>query len=114
MKALALLLALGAGTAAAQARMPPVVLCTTDFPPYVSTEAPDGGRITALARRAFEAAGLKVQTQQLPWVRAYALAKSGEFAGASLWSGAVFAVHDGTKAETRPAAYLYEKERGKE
>ncbi|MDR7335005.1 transporter substrate-binding domain-containing protein [Roseateles asaccharophilus] len=84
MNALALLLALGAG-AAAQGTTPPVVLCTTEFPPYVSTELPDGGRITALARRAFAEGGLTVETQQLPWVRAFALAKGSGCLLLTLW-----------------------------
>lgn len=85
MKPLALLLALGAGAASAQGPVPPVVLCTTDFPPYVSTDMPDGGRITALARRALAAGGLTVQTQQLPWVRAFALAKGSGCLLLTLW-----------------------------
>ena len=85
MTLLALLLAVAAGTAAAQPTVPPVVLCTTDFPPYVSADLPDGGRITALARRAFAQAGLAVQTEQLPWVRAFALAKSGGCLLLTLW-----------------------------
>lgn len=71
-----------AGGAAAQATVP---LCLTDFPPYVSAELPDGGSLTALARRAFAAAGLVVQTLHVPWVRAFALAKSGDCLLLTLW-----------------------------
>ncbi|MBN2561773.1 MAG: N(4)-(beta-N-acetylglucosaminyl)-L-asparaginase [Phycisphaerae bacterium] len=38
----------------------------------------------------------------------YAVAKDGRFAGASMWSGAKFAVHDGTQARLEECAYLYE------
>ncbi|MFG6416733.1 substrate-binding periplasmic protein [Roseateles sp. DC23W] len=76
------LLALAAGSAAAHARVP---LCVTDFPPYVSAAAPDGGSITALARRAFESGGLGVQTLHVPWVRAFAMARNGECLLLSLW-----------------------------
>jgi polar amino acid transport system substrate-binding protein len=79
------LLAVAAGTAAAQPPVPPVVLCTTDFPPYVSTDMPDGGRITALARRAFAASGLVVETRQLPWVRAFAMVKAGDCLLLTMW-----------------------------
>ena len=41
----------------------------------------------------------------------YALSKSGAFGSASIWSGASFAVHDGTKNEVRPCAYLFEKKK---
>ncbi|MDR7268802.1 polar amino acid transport system substrate-binding protein [Pelomonas saccharophila] len=68
---------------AAQAQT--VSLCMTDFPPYVSVELPDGGSLTALARRAFTAAGLTVQTQHVPWVRAFALAKNGDCMLMTMW-----------------------------
>lgn len=62
-----------------------VTLCMTDFPPYVGTELADGGSLTALARRAFTAGGLTVQTLHVPWVRAFALAKNGECLLLTLW-----------------------------
>ena len=64
-----------AGAAAAQTSVP---LCMTDFPPYVSAELDDGGSLTALARRAFAAGGLTINTVHVPWVRALAMAKSGD------------------------------------
>lgn len=73
----------GMGTAARAETM--VTLCMTDFPPYVSTELADGGRLTALARRAFTTAGFIVQTQHVPWVRAFALAKNGDCLLMTLW-----------------------------
>ncbi|HEY0954978.1 MAG TPA: transporter substrate-binding domain-containing protein [Roseateles sp.] len=76
------LLAGAGGMAAAQE---PVRLCVTDFPPYVSAEAPEGGRITALARRAFSAARLPIETVQVPWVRALSMAKKGECLLLTLW-----------------------------
>lgn len=48
----------------------------------------------------------------------YALRKDGEYAGATLWSGAVrdgkliprqFAVNDGTQSRLEPCVYLFEK-----
>lgn len=63
----------------------PVPLCLTDFPPYVSAELPDGGSLTALARRAFAAAGLAVQALHVPWVRAFGLARNGECLLLTLW-----------------------------
>jgi polar amino acid transport system substrate-binding protein len=71
-----------AGAACAQTAVP---LCLTDFPPYVSAEQPDGGSLTALARRAFAAAGLAVQTLHVPWVRAFALAKNGDCLLLTMW-----------------------------
>jgi len=62
-----------------------VSLCITDFPPYVSTDLPDGGSLTALARRAFTSAGLTVQTLHVPWVRAFTLAKNGDCLLMTLW-----------------------------
>ncbi len=62
-----------------------VPLCMTDFPPYVSAELPGGGSLAVLARRAFAAAGLAVQTLHVPWVRAFALAKNGECLLLTLW-----------------------------
>jgi N4-(beta-N-acetylglucosaminyl)-L-asparaginase len=41
----------------------------------------------------------------------YALSKSGAFGGASIWSGANFAVHDGEKNAVRSCAYLFEKKK---
>ena len=74
----------GMGLARAQAPAA-VPLCMTDFPPYVSAELPDGGSLTALARRAFAAAGLAVQTLHVPWVRAFALARNGDCLLLTLW-----------------------------
>lgn len=82
MKTIAALLALAAGAAAAQTTVP---LCVTDFAPYVSAALPDGGHITALARRALEAAGLRVQTVHVPWVRAFAMGKNGDCVLLTLW-----------------------------
>ncbi|MBA4215848.1 MAG: transporter substrate-binding domain-containing protein [Roseateles sp.] len=76
---------LAAGRAHAQPAAAVVPLCVTEFPPYVSADLPDGGSLTAMARRAFAAAGLKVQVLRTPWVRAFALAKSGECLLLSLW-----------------------------
>ena len=73
-----------------------VTLCVTDFPPYVSATQPDGGSITAMARRAFEAGGLRVQTLQVPWVRAFAMARTGECLLLTLW-----------RNEERDALFLY-------
>ncbi len=70
---------------AALAEAQTVSLCMTDFPPYVSADLPDGGSLTALARRAFTSAGLTVQTQHVPWVRAFALARNGECLLMTLW-----------------------------
>lgn len=89
----ALLLAVAAGGAAADKRVP---LCVTDFPPYVSAALPDGGSITALARRAFEAGGLGVQHLHVPWVRAFAMARNGDCLLLSLW-----------RNEERDALFLY-------
>lgn len=73
-----------AGTVSAQAQAP-VPLCMTDFPPYVSVDLPEGGSLTALARRAFAAGGLEVQPLHVPWVRAFALAKNGDCLLMTLW-----------------------------
>ena len=70
---------------AAAAEAQTVSLCMTDFPPYVSVDLPDGGSLTALARRAFTSAGLTVQTQHVPWVRAFALAKNGDCLLMTMW-----------------------------
>lgn len=82
LQALALVAGLGLATPAPAQT---VSLCMTDFPPYVSVDLPDGGSLTALARRAFTAAGLTVQTQHVPWVRAFALAKNGDCLLMTLW-----------------------------
>jgi N4-(beta-N-acetylglucosaminyl)-L-asparaginase len=39
----------------------------------------------------------------------YAVAKDGRHAGASMWSGAKYAVHDGTQARLEQCAFLYER-----
>lgn len=87
-RACELALALGllqASVAHAQPAARTVPLCFTEFPPYVSAELPGGGSLGALARRAFAAAGLKVQVLRTPWARAYALAKNGECLLLALW-----------------------------
>ncbi|MFT7723412.1 MAG: transporter substrate-binding domain-containing protein [Roseateles sp.] len=78
----ALALTLAAGIAGART---PVPLCVTDFPPYVSPALPDGGQLTALARRAFAAGGLGVRQLDVPWVRAYAMAGRGECLLLAVW-----------------------------
>ncbi|MCB9851588.1 MAG: N(4)-(beta-N-acetylglucosaminyl)-L-asparaginase [Phycisphaerales bacterium] len=40
----------------------------------------------------------------------YAVSKTGEYAAASLWSGAKFAVHDGAQAKLEDMHYLYKAE----
>jgi N4-(beta-N-acetylglucosaminyl)-L-asparaginase len=42
-------------------------------------------------------------------VKFYALNKSGEHAGASIWSGARYAVHDGVEARARDCAWLFKR-----
>lgn len=74
-----------AGLAQAQTSAGIVPLCFTDFPPYVSTDLPEGGSLGALAKRAFAAAGLSVQAIKAPWARAFALAKNGECLLLALW-----------------------------
>ena len=79
-----------AGPVAAEPSLPgssaaPVPLCLTEFPPYVSADLPDGGSLTALARRAFAATGLAVRPLHVPWVRAFALARNGECLLLTLW-----------------------------
>ncbi len=39
----------------------------------------------------------------------YAVAKNGRYGSASMWSGAKFAVHDGTNARLEKCAFLYKK-----
>ena len=39
----------------------------------------------------------------------YAVAKDGRYGGASMWSGAHFSVHDGTRARLEDCAYLYKR-----
>jgi N4-(beta-N-acetylglucosaminyl)-L-asparaginase len=41
-------------------------------------------------------------------LRFYAVAKDGRYGSASMWSNALYAVHDGTRARLEPCAYLYE------
>jgi len=62
-----------------------VPLCITDFPPYVGPDLPDGGSLGALARRAFNAAGLTVQFLNTPWARAFTMARKGECVLLALW-----------------------------
>lgn len=81
----AALAVLGGAVARAEAATAPVPLCLTEFPPYVSAELPDGGSLGALARRAFAAGGLTVQVLQVPWARAFLLAKNGDCILLTLW-----------------------------
>lgn len=71
--------------ARAQVAAGTVPLCFTDFPPYVSTDLPDGGSLGALARRAFAAAGLAVLAIKAPWARAYTMARNGECLLMAVW-----------------------------
>lgn len=41
----------------------------------------------------------------------YAINKKGKHGGASMWSGARYAVHDGKENKLKPCAYLYKRER---
>lgn len=41
----------------------------------------------------------------------YAINKKGEYGGASMWSGARYAVHDGKENTRKPCAYLFERKR---
>jgi len=79
------LMMLGAAVARAEPAARTVPLCLTEFPPYVSAELPDGGNLGALARRAFNAGGLGVQVLQVPWARAFLLAKNGDCVLLTLW-----------------------------
>lgn len=80
---LALMTAVGAVHACAAASTVP--LCFTDFPPYVSMDAPDGGSLGALALRAFASAGIAVQIIRAPWARAYTMALHGDCLLMAVW-----------------------------
>lgn len=41
----------------------------------------------------------------------YAVNKKGEYAGASMWSGSRYAVHDGKENTRKPCAYLFKREK---
>lgn len=41
----------------------------------------------------------------------YAVNKKGEYAGASMWSGSRYAVHDGKENTRKPCAFLFKRER---
>ncbi len=41
----------------------------------------------------------------------YAINKKGEYGGASMWSGARYAVHDGKENTRKPCAYLFKRNR---
>jgi len=41
----------------------------------------------------------------------YAVSKKGEYAGASMWSGRQFAVHDGTSNKLKDSAFLFKRKR---
>lgn len=51
-----------------------------DYPPFTSTDLPQGGMATILVLNAFEKSGyLDKQVEWLPWKRGYELAKRGEY-----------------------------------
>jgi polar amino acid transport system substrate-binding protein len=52
-----------------------VVVNTLEWPPYTSAELPLGGATTDVVKQAFDAAGIGVNVNFLPWKRAISLAK---------------------------------------
>lgn len=70
--AIALALALGAGSARAET----VMLTTLDWCPYTCTGLPDNGLSTVIVTRAFKAVGIDVKVEFLPWQRAVQTAES--------------------------------------
>jgi len=78
---LATLLALLASPVPAELR-----LASVEYPPYSSSELPDGGGLVELTRRAFATQGYQPRIDFKPWARVRAELRSGEFHGAlALW-----------------------------
>jgi len=58
-----------------------VHLVTTEYPPYQSESARDGGVFDALAVKAFNEVGCKVNIERTPWTRALIEAEHGSYDG---------------------------------
>jgi polar amino acid transport system substrate-binding protein len=79
--ALLALLALLASPLAAEPR-----LASVEYPPYSTSDLPDGGALVELTRRAFATQGYQPQIDFKPWARVRAELGSGDFQGAlALW-----------------------------
>jgi len=75
-----------AGLDAASAAPPPLLrIATGELPPYATANRPDQGLALAVVRRAFELGGYRVQFQFLPWSRALAETRDGQWDGTAHW-----------------------------
>ncbi|MEQ8651011.1 MAG: transporter substrate-binding domain-containing protein [Kiloniellales bacterium] len=72
----AMSLTLGAAAQAADR----IVVTTLDWPPYTGDALPKEGATTEVVRQVFEAAGIDVEVEILPWKRAIAMAKNDDVA----------------------------------
>ena len=63
------------------ARAADVRLATLEYPPYSSQLLPEGGSLVELTTRAFAATGHSVQIDFLPWARARAELRKGNYDG---------------------------------
>ncbi|GAB5468961.1 MAG: ABC transporter substrate-binding protein [Rhodospirillales bacterium] len=57
-----------------------VVVTTLDWPPYTGAALPKGGATTEVVRQVFDAIGVEVEVEILPWKRAISEAKNSEAA----------------------------------
>lgn len=71
----------------AQAPAQRIRLVATEFPPYTSAALADGGTAVAITRAALERAGLSMELQYRPWVRALNEVQQGT------WDGVIGAWH---------------------
>jgi polar amino acid transport system substrate-binding protein len=61
-------------------------LASVEYPPYSSSQQPDGGSVVELARRAFATQGYQPQIELKPWARVRMELRKGKLQGAlTLW-----------------------------
>lgn len=62
-----------------------IIISTSDWPPFISKNAPQQGYISQVITEAFAKSDIKVKFVYVPWARAYEKAKVGDFDATSYW-----------------------------
>ncbi len=62
-----------------------VRIATGDYPPWTSSELPEGGFINMLVTKAFHEVGIDVEYDYIPWKRALEATRIGQYHASSFW-----------------------------
>lgn len=63
----------------------PLRIATGEYPPWATTDLPDGGYINLIVALAFDEVGIDIRFDYMPWNRALEATKAGNYLASSFW-----------------------------